>query len=128
MKLDTGETYNVKSLIKNAKFTLTADGKLSSQNTPDPLVLIGGDDEESKALTNLNSVNSADSALILDTKNKLSLDEIKQKFASYVYLAREGAVMYDARKRETRELHYKAILADMEVNQFPITTYWLFKF
>ncbi len=123
--LDSGDSYMVKDLIKNAEFILDASGSLTTKNIPDPLVLAGNkkgkNSNLNEAYSSLVNVEPADFAIILDTKNSLDFNEVKEKFASYFYITKDKAIVNDAEKRDYKEIPYKAMIADQEITDFPKT-------
>ena len=120
--LDNGETFNVKSLIRNFELTLDKNGKLSSKNIPDPLIIVGSEDNGA-AYTSFKSVpdNFAEFAFVMDTKGTLYLENQDKNFASYFYFLQDKAIIHDGRKGETQEVIYKDLIKDMEISELPKT-------
>lgn len=122
--IDNGQSYNVKSLIKNFELNLSADGKLTSKNIPDPLIFVGNESDETgsfyTSLENLES-NSAKFAFVLDTKNVLDIENSGKNFGSYLYILGDGALIFDGSKNKMQFIDYKDIVATQENSEFPKT-------
>ena len=125
IQLDSGELYNVKKIIRNFELSLNSEGKLSSQNIPDPLIFVANEGKEMgfKAYTELNQVNekSAEFVFIIDTKNSLELKNSKKHFENFIYILSDEAIFYDGRKNKSQTIIYKEIISEFENSTFPKT-------